>query len=723
MITINKIIRIELLSDLCTASGDGFAGVVDTDVYFDNFGLPYIPSKRLKGCLRECGLEIISVDESYSNIFNDIFGKIGQSTPGTLNIGNGMLANYYDIVKNIGNAHPSELAEIYTSTRSRTSIGKDSKAVDGSLRTFRTLNKGQTYEFPVSFILDECSKLAELPRNNHEEFLNMCVKSLRSMGLNRSRGLGEITCTLEDSLQASGTEFIPVNFGNQKAFSYTIKLLEPTISAHRSGKPFDCEEYIFGSTIMGIFASQYIKNNIEKNRQLRTEAHKDDIFRRVFLEGAVKFVAAMPYNNDKLYHPAPATLKTDKLGKRLLDDAGGIPEELDKDDPVCKRLNGFVFIENGTVARYNSAKVSYIHHARPANKTKGHSDEDDGEIYTYEALAEGQTFAGYVIGSEEDLSLLINLFAKDNIIRIGRSRTAQYGKAVITPAPMTTIPSIRTLRNGDTFRLVAVTPLILEDEKGVNTTNLSVISANLGKDFEIVRYACSETVVAGYNSKWLLPRGHERAIAEGSVIVLKYNGEYINLEVDFIGKRTGEGFGQVRIEDVPHSDMFSIQVDSKNQNSDETSMKNANAENTNLHPEAPEEILLLRASKKAIADGTAYGEHLVNPPQNANLQRIVTMLRESNTFADFTNKLCEIQQPEQKIAALVFATRKDKWYFKTNHVHLSQAHIVQLLELQNNSFEMYKKFLSAAILRIKQKRRNKASAKQETTNQNGGDNQ
>lgn len=47
-------IRIELLSDLCAADGNGYNSSVDVDVCHDDCGLPYIPAKRLKGCLREC---------------------------------------------------------------------------------------------------------------------------------------------------------------------------------------------------------------------------------------------------------------------------------------------------------------------------------------------------------------------------------------------------------------------------------------------------------------------------------------------------------------------------------------------------------------------------------------------------------------------------------------------------------------------------------------------
>ena len=74
---LNRTLHIELLSDLCSASGDGFAGVVDTDICYEDNGRPYIPGKRIKGCLRECGLDILSVDNSYEADFSRLFGSIG----------------------------------------------------------------------------------------------------------------------------------------------------------------------------------------------------------------------------------------------------------------------------------------------------------------------------------------------------------------------------------------------------------------------------------------------------------------------------------------------------------------------------------------------------------------------------------------------------------------------------------------------------------------------
>jgi CRISPR-associated protein Csx10 len=657
--------------------------------------LPYIPGKRLKGCLRECGLDIISVDERYADAFDALFGETGKLVPGALTVGNGQLENYDGLALENGAAHRSELAEICTSVRSRTKM-EEGKYAPGTLRTVRVLNKGQVYEFPVSLTDDTL------------DLFNMCVKSLRSMGLNRSRGLGEVVCSLTDGAAQSGEAFHISDCLGQKSFSYEIRLTEPVISAERNGKPLGCEDYIFGSAVLGAFAARYF----EKTGLPRAEAYKDPDFRRIFLDGAVKFTAAMPSKDGNTYYPAPAMLKTNKLATVLSDESDGIPPvEADAENPICRRLGGFVSFDGNVVRHHKPQKLTFIHHARPADKGKGHAagaedraDKAGGEMFTYEALAPGQTFAGSVIGSGDDLRLLSGLFTEDNILRIGRSRTAQYGKAEIRSASVNAQMNDMALNDGDKFRLVAITPVILEDANGINTTDLNVIKDTLGEDLAIVRYACSETTIAGYNGKWLLPRGQERAIAEGSVIVFKYNGSGARLQVNFIGKRTGEGFGRIRLEPVPKADAF------KFPESDATAAADTGQG-------LSQKVIELRAGKKAASEGAKYGESPQAPPKNANLHRLVSALNKSAGFAEFAQKLDDIKQPEQKIAALVFATGKDKWYFKTNAEHLKISHIENLLKQRGYDYKAYRIFLTNAAQKIKQKRRNNGENAPE-----GGDN-
>jgi CRISPR-associated protein Csx10 len=679
----------ELMSDLCPASGDGFAGYVDTDICFDDFGLPYIPSKRLKGCLRECGLDILSVDNSFAKAFIELFGQTGKFIPGTLNIGNGKLQNHNDILEKLGSAERSEITEVYTSIRSRTKMD-GGKAAPGTLRTARVLNKGQVYEFPVTFSEDT------------SEFFKMCIKSLMSMGLNRSRGLGEIKCTLEEG-ESQVSEKITIEKCGQTSFSYTIELLEPVISAERTGKPQETESYIFGTAILGAFAVKYI----EAKGLNCNEAYKDPDFRRVFLEGGVSFTAAMPSVKGLTYFPAPTVLRTDKLKTRLFDESLDVYDDKSDPDssrPICKRLGGF-FLKNsdGTVRTFSPTKIAFLHHARPANRSIAHATESGGEFYTYEALSAGQMFAGSVIGNKEDLQVLAGLLADSAVLRLGRSRTAQYGKIKIKLSNNEFAGNVLELNKGDTFILVAVTPIIVEDSNGLNKTNIELIGKSLGADYEIIRSICSETVVAGYYGKWLLPRRQESAIAEGSTIVFKYNGVKTTLCLDFIGKRTGEGFGQISLERIPEQPTELSFAKDK-----EITLER----NTTVLPE----VAKLRTNKDAVAQGIKYADtekHFKAAPSNSTLERILTALDQADDYDTFARLIDAIKQPRQKIGALAFATRKDQRDFETEP-DLDIASLLAQVKFDNQAYrpqvkldyQTYRPYLKAAGRRIKEKRRN-----------------
>jgi CRISPR/Cas system CMR subunit Cmr4 (Cas7 group RAMP superfamily) len=51
-------LKLTLLSPCLIGSGEGFGAVIDSDIVFDEFGIPYIPAKRIKGCLRDSAIEV-----------------------------------------------------------------------------------------------------------------------------------------------------------------------------------------------------------------------------------------------------------------------------------------------------------------------------------------------------------------------------------------------------------------------------------------------------------------------------------------------------------------------------------------------------------------------------------------------------------------------------------------------------------------------------------------
>ena len=53
------ILKFVLLSDACFSRGDGTAGEVDIEVEHDQYGLPYLNGRALKGLLHEEAAELV----------------------------------------------------------------------------------------------------------------------------------------------------------------------------------------------------------------------------------------------------------------------------------------------------------------------------------------------------------------------------------------------------------------------------------------------------------------------------------------------------------------------------------------------------------------------------------------------------------------------------------------------------------------------------------------
>ena len=83
---------IRLLSDLCTCSGDTHNSLVDTDVVYDENGIPYIPAKRIKGCIREVAQEMVELGIADAEM-HEIFGKEGQQNS-AFSLSNAYIENY-----------------------------------------------------------------------------------------------------------------------------------------------------------------------------------------------------------------------------------------------------------------------------------------------------------------------------------------------------------------------------------------------------------------------------------------------------------------------------------------------------------------------------------------------------------------------------------------------------------------------------------------------------
>ena len=151
-----KKIRIELQSDTCFASGELYNSSIDTDICYDEYGLPFIPAKRIKGCLRESALELMDFElPDFQDLqvgVEDIFGKAGKQEA-VFSLQNARLDRYAEYMEELTACTRKEykiqqaVLNNFTYIRQQTSIDETTgTAEETTLRSMRVMNKGLVFE-------------------------------------------------------------------------------------------------------------------------------------------------------------------------------------------------------------------------------------------------------------------------------------------------------------------------------------------------------------------------------------------------------------------------------------------------------------------------------------------------------------------------------------------------------------------------------------------------
>ena len=204
-------LKIVLQSDLCAGNGESAGNAIDTDVCMDQAGLPYIPARRLKGCLRQAALELAQMEyagaeEKARKLFGDAYGN-----EGCLLIRDGVIkgaeamrdflmrklpadGGIPDGVKRF--AHPVNVEKIFSSVRGQTKL-VDGVKEDNTLRFTRVIHHydpfGARPEEEMEFYAPVCLDAED---NDLRIFLMDCCRAMRHMGTSRNRGLGNVKVSL-----------------------------------------------------------------------------------------------------------------------------------------------------------------------------------------------------------------------------------------------------------------------------------------------------------------------------------------------------------------------------------------------------------------------------------------------------------------------------------------------------------------------------------------------
>lgn len=218
------ILKITTLSDTQIGSGRSFGAVIDSDIEFDRYGLPYIPAKRIKGLFRNAveDLRNLGLLQFNKDHLEALFGKEGSECGAPIIFDNLMLENHEQLhpwleylfskYENAFNTHL--IQDYFTTLRSQTAIDRDTKtAKDHSLRTIRVLKSGissynkhktggaeQGAPRKKNFVF--CGKIYLQATEDEAAFINalsMATLLIRRIGGQRNRGFGKVEVELFDA--------------------------------------------------------------------------------------------------------------------------------------------------------------------------------------------------------------------------------------------------------------------------------------------------------------------------------------------------------------------------------------------------------------------------------------------------------------------------------------------------------------------------------------------
>lgn len=197
-------LRIELLSDATFSRGEARPGVVDIEIEHDDYGLPFIGGRTVRGLLRDSWL---SMHEHFPELAQAAIRVLGRNRAldesCRLRIGDALLP------KALRNAvrgalernqesrlAPETILAALTSIRYQTAEDRGTGApAEQTLRSSRVALHGLYFDASLVWLNDYA------PTADDRRLLALCALATRHGGLLRNRGRGHIRVTLNGNLE------------------------------------------------------------------------------------------------------------------------------------------------------------------------------------------------------------------------------------------------------------------------------------------------------------------------------------------------------------------------------------------------------------------------------------------------------------------------------------------------------------------------------------------
>lgn len=553
---------ITLKSDICVGSGYAYAGIVDSDTCYDETGLPFIPAKRLRGCIRE-SLETLLYSIYQDKEIERVFGIRGSDRGSSFMIDNAYITDYEGLREYLYDTQvcdAQEVLERFTHIIGQTRI-ENGVADRGSLRYTRVVNHYSPLDHKELVFRADFS-CAE------KDWQMICdgAAATRHIGMKRNRGLGNISISVEEDARAYESDTEKKNLigrinceDGKTVFCYAIKNIQPLMLS-RSMED-ESEDYIQGQQVLGMMASKYLSEDEHRA--------DDEAFKALFLDGSSVFSNLYPYDGNHIYYPAADYLNRLKKTKKIVYNIGtDLPSENEISDSDFwygngnqpKKMKGKFVAWTGSdeVAVLEVKKdVVYHHSHRNMHEITGEDRvREEGILYSQEVVRRGQMFAGFIKVPAEYADIMERLLISDDLY-FGKSKVAQYGKCILAKYKAGDSKSVTSYEAGDDIVVTFLSDAIVCNDKGEATVIYEEVRKAVAREMEIPQgldegkliSGLSSTTATGYIGVWNLRRPALPAIKAGSFLVFHLLGKY-NQITSSIGERTLDGYGQIRIDNA-----------------------------------------------------------------------------------------------------------------------------------------------------------------------------
>lgn len=554
------VLRITLRSDLCVGSGYSYAGIIDSDICYNENGIPYIPGRRIKGCLKEAG-EMIGLPQ-----LDQLFGEAGYGRNQGILVGNAYPEGYREQNRELTQLKSckspyaeyltqQKVLEQYTRIKAQTEIEREGKTASrNSLRYIRVVNQyteGSCGPKPMCF-------LADVEFDCDREPMEKAVKALRHIGMERNRGLGSVECRLEDiCVSENGKSMVEKRVEckdtQRVCINYVIRNVQPLMLSSEYNE--QTESFVSGKSVLGALASAYLERE--------GTGSEDDAFCNLFLNGKTIFTNLTMCKAETVageliyrhYEPVPLFINRLKKTKKIVNLAGK-RDGTEGDDYNPERgnqpqkLNGkfITFLSDKKVAVSEPDTSLVYHHSRKQKSRDG----KNGVLYTQEVLREDQYFSGSIMTEARYADIICRLL-EEKTLRFGKSKSAQYGRCRIVRIKEDAYTYSMSLKAGEKILVAFVSDGIFINETGY-TVDYEQVRELLAKSLGLSYRAdtVDETVymqtriISGYNTVWNLKKPSVPGIKAGSVFEYTVESDCV-IHTEFAGERNLEGSGRIHI--------------------------------------------------------------------------------------------------------------------------------------------------------------------------------